>query len=178
VDGVGYISNTMSSCPDGTESLGDGWCHYSSTVTIPENMITSCYNDDNTSGNCLRDLGVGRLNHTPDLSSDQSYQIKNLKLKQGCRNDSECTGVSNLCVPKNIGNDPNYCVDDYDNGIGYFSFNHTYICSNPFTVVDGRPACVYTPKVYVEDNWGFCSKDRCDGDYGWEAYDGEIILIP
>ncbi|MFW0862622.1 MAG: hypothetical protein ACKKL6_03470 [Candidatus Komeilibacteria bacterium] len=191
VNGVSYIPNTNSGCPDGTETLEDGWCHYSSTVTIPEEMVTSCYNDNNTSGNCLRDLGVGRLNHTPGLSSDQSYQIKNLKLRQGCRSNAECTGTNNLCVPKNIGNDLNYCVDDYENGIGYFSFNHTYICSNPPTEVDGKPACVYTPKVYVEDNWGFCSKgsgSNCgvdtngDGIFeaiiGWEGYDGEIILIP
>jgi hypothetical protein len=183
-----HLISTTSDCPEGTEDLSpnDNWCRYSSTRTIPVEMLTGCYNDDNPSGNCLRDLGVGILGHYDwgDNPASQTYRIRNLKLRFGCRNNGDCLGTRygdedgdiGTCEAENVGNDLNYCVDDVDNSIGYFSFNHTYICSNPGEMVypDTDPdRCIYQPKVYVEDNWGWCGEEY---DYGQcvDAYD-EII---
>ena len=172
---------TGSSCPDGSDTR-DGWCTYSSTGIVTSDMVTGCVNDENLSGYCLREMGIA-LRSDRVVANNETIRVKNVRLRTGCRNNSECPGNTNLCEPENIGNDLRYCVDDYQNGIGYFSFNHTYICSDPAynDALDQRDdACVYKPRVYVEDNWGKCSKTICDPNENasWEIYGGTITLEP
>ncbi len=62
-----------------------------------------------------------------------------------------------------------------------FAYNHAYICSSDPTArcwdgtnncvrvqPDGREACVYRPRVQVQDNWGFCN-GTCDAPGGTAA---------
>ncbi len=147
------------SCPDGSNPR-DNWCTYSSTVIVTSETVNGCVNDDNQSGYCLREMGIALRSDRED-TNNETIEIRNVRLRTSCRSNSECPGSNNICEPENIGNDLRYCVDDYDNGIGYFSFNHTYICSdtsdNARDSDNSDTSCIYKPRVYVEDNWGWCS---------------------
>jgi len=159
---------------------------YKSSMIITSEMINGCYNINNPSGYCLKDLALGHL------QSAQEVTIDIIGLYFGCRTNNDCQytkfGGDSLgeCQPTDVGDDLNYCVDDVGGGIGYFSFNHTYICDDPIEQYLGQEACVYTPKVYVEDSWGWCSEGYGESEcsitdnsgLGWINYNGSIILTP
>jgi hypothetical protein len=108
-----------------------------------------------------------------------------------------------------FGNAPRACIE------GYFEFSHTYECQENNQVklssiqdkeiikllklrniTDPEDKiCVYTPKVQVLDNWGWCngtcnpnnggcwnyaSKEQCKSDTldNWTSYQSKIIVIP
>lgn len=78
-----------------------------------------------------------------------------------------------------------------------FTFVHTYSCEGEGSLGwDGaRNACVFKPRVQIEDNWGWCNGsvpadlgipntpdqwysndgERCNS---WDIYEGEIVILP
>lgn len=70
------------------------------------------------------------------------------------------------CDGTEFGSTPEACVDKY------FSFNHTYTCegagSAGWQEYECLGMCCFKPKVYIKDNWGWCSAEL-DGVYaGWD----------
>jgi len=136
-----------------------------------------------------------------------------------CKTDDDCKWISGTCQPadnRKFGDALRACEQNY------FEFTHNYDCSNtsnqvPVSSLDAETktrlygmglkdtdkVCVYTPKVQVLDNWGWCNgecpggvddsngcydgegqiggTDECnpDSDYNsWTEYKGKIIVVP
>lgn len=77
---------------------------------------------------------------------------------------AETIQLKSLCDEHDFGTSADAC-----DSLAPFAFNHAYICNRDATarcfdgsndcvfIRDGRSACVYKPRVMIEDNWGFCN---------------------
>lgn len=111
---------------------------------------------------------------------EQSYRIINFDTKQSCASNADCRYLDN-CFSENIA--PNFgqiAGKTCDNG--YFRFDHVYQCqrdgvgwtnSCPDSDIQSLKGgcCVFTPKVQVKDNWGWCNGNCPGGVNGIGCYD-------
>lgn len=138
-------------------------------------------NDQMPLRNVIVDWGDG--GPTPDLSGDNpGSSYKNRRgyvYRHALSTDSTSTiQLVSLCDSHEFGTSPDAC-----DSLAPMSFNHSYICNREATArcfdgtnncvrtVDGRDACVYKPKVQVQDNWGFCNGTCPGGPAGGSCYD-------
>ena len=99
--------------------------------------------------------------------------------KGSCKTDNDCQSPQ-TCI-RTFGDSAEACTEQF------WQFSHTYTCDGV-----GSPgwnaslgACVFKPKVYLKDNWGWCSGGVYAGDnscYGTggagTAFAGRIIIYP
>ncbi|MFH1866964.1 MAG: hypothetical protein ABIJ81_02685 [Patescibacteria group bacterium] len=118
----------------------------------------------------------------------------------------------------NFGDWPQACVDDAGVGVGYFTFTRSLTCNTggaglrecsdpnrlPYeacwdeAAAGATGACVYSPRVYVRDNWDWCYGGAKSGSEGphwgifpepaaecdltnedaWLQYNGKILVKP
>jgi len=97
---------------------------------------------------------VGANNPTKNwlVYDDVALEVVNQSCAEG---GPECastvvSGITSTCVapPFTFGDTPQACVQDGPSTEGYFTFTHVY--ANP----SNTP---YTPKVFVKDNWDWCT---------------------
>lgn len=104
-----------------------------------------------------------------------------------CSADADCVGSGATCVDNvayNFGDSSQACIQDAPNSEGYFSFTKVFLCSGNETPcvsdeADGcykadalgssGGACIFSPKVYVRDNWEWCPGS--DGRGRWGEHD-------
>ena len=104
---------------------------------------------------------------------------------RACTADIDCGGSGATCVDNlmyNFGDTtPQACIQDAPNTEGYFSFTKVYLCTGNETACSAGVntncfdatalgseggACVFTPKVFVKDNWEWCTGSNGLGKWG------------
>jgi len=91
----------------------------------------------------------------------RKVNIRNIKLKDICDTDSECSSkVSGAtCQEDNVADNVGFCVDNASDlsSVGFFSLNHIYVCNNPNATYNGQSACKFEPMIYVRDYSNACT---------------------
>jgi hypothetical protein len=90
-----------------------------------------------------------------------------------------------------FGDSPNACIGDTPQQPAYFVFTRVYTCSIGGTGYDSNKGyCEFNPKVYVKDNWDWCTGNNSSGAWGnssgcnissaaaWLPFNGKIIVRP
>jgi hypothetical protein len=120
-----------------------------------------------------------------EACTKKCYKNDGTTNEQSCTSDyptnSSICSAGKICCPENypscletFGDSSDACLEQY------WQFTHTYICSGQgslpscgqnksYNCWDGS-ACVFKPKVYLKDNWGWCAGANSSSD-GW-AGDG------
>ncbi|TAK05321.1 hypothetical protein EPO33_05145 [Patescibacteria group bacterium] len=124
---------------------------YAQNDQMPLRNITVDWGDGtNPSGN----------NPGSSYKNRRGYEYQRVPRPDG----TEALELTSLCDGDTFGTSPDAC-----DAIAPLAFNHAYICNRDATarcfdgtndcveIVDGRPACVYKPRVQALDNWGFCN---------------------
>lgn len=130
---------------------------YAQNDQMPLRNVTVDWGDGtNPSGN----------NPGSSYKNRRGYQYERVVRSDG----TESLELKSLCDGETFGTSSDAC-----DSIGPMAFNHAYICNRDATsrcfdgtndcvqIVDGRPACVYKPRVQVLDNWGFCNGSCAGG---------------
>jgi len=83
-------------------------------------------------------------------------------LKYNCRNrrSGRWTGKALFGSKSWAGQKPEACEDIIENeGDAFIRFQHIYSCFENGPKWDAtQGACLFKPKVYVKDNWGWCNR--------------------
>jgi hypothetical protein len=118
-----------------------------------------------------------------------------------CTGDQQCNATPNSCDLNHtnprytFGDSSQACVDDSQGRQGYFAFTRVYTCSTSSAnyqanaIAPGQGACVFTPAVFVRDNWGWCTNGnwdttpatgscRPDRANGWLSFSGQVLVRP
>ena len=76
-----------------------------------------------------------------------------------------------------FGDSAQACVQDMPNSDGFFNFTNVYTCGGEGSAGwdASRGACVFTPRVYVQDNWEWCPGYNGLGRWGSDCAVGETI---
>ncbi len=139
-------------------------------------------------------------NGTPEVSAGSVGKFKNHKHICQPKTISE-----NTPNPKyTFGDSKNACIDDSGSNQGYFSFTRMLTCPENGeglrscdgantaagevcwnrNALAGEGACEYRPRVYVKDNWEWCTNGRhgagcaLSSPAPWLNFDGKILVRP
>jgi len=115
---------------DGTQS--------GSTDIIAKNHKPKCCESNDSCSNLKGAKNIGYI-----YDSDKSVTV-------AC-NEQDCL---------NFGNIPEAC-ESGEQGDKFFTFSHIYTCSTSDKYFDSNKGyCLFSPKVYIKDNWGWCNTGR------------------
>ena len=164
--GLGYPTLYFDSIPIPDEGTYDDWTRYESTKTITEEMLNSCVNNGNPTGNCLKQLGIGMLNYG-DVTVENNLLIDGVQLEVGKQATSyKEYGLINKLYLKTAPDWMNCYDSDQDNDDPY--------CDNFAAVCQAQNVgCqIYAPANNDPDIPGVVkSQDICPGQcVGYEAF--------
>lgn len=136
------------------------------------------------------DPAVGTNSGAPGKYKNRKHMCASPKACQGgpnpgkvCASTADC-GTGGTCIDNpsyTFGDTPQACIQDAPNTEGYFSFTKVFMCSGNETACApgqadgcyqanalgaGQGACVFTPKVFVKDNWEWCTGTTGAGAWG------------
>jgi len=119
-----------------------------------------CYTTSGDKVACDKNTAISCSQNT-DCPSDSTVCSGGDNAGKSCvpnRKPTDCpdgTCVSGSCLIRGFGDSPEACAEQF------WQFSHTYTCAG-----SGSPgwnqwgcsdACCFKPKVYLKDNWGWCS---------------------
>ncbi|MDD5221944.1 MAG: hypothetical protein PHY10_02085 [Patescibacteria group bacterium] len=151
------------------------WTGGSRPSIFDNNSIIAKNHKDACPTKCMRD-GFCRDKNNNKVSCDSIDAIV-------CNNINDCPagGVGQgpaTCEITNFGDSYDACATQF------WQFNHLYICTKDSDYYDPqRGACIFKPRVFVRDNWGWCSGGVYVGNTPCTSTPGisfakEIIIYP
>jgi len=127
---------------------------------MPITGILVDWGDGTQSGN----TNMIAKNHKPKCceSNDSCSNLEDAK-NIGYIYDSD-KDITEVCSSEqnclNFGNIPEAC-ESGEQGDKFFIFSHIYTCSTSDKYFDSNKGyCLFSPKVYIKDNWGWCNTGR------------------